>query len=442
MMAHRTNRVWKNLAGIVVLGMLLVACGEDAIPGAEETQDDTEEVAGDQEGTDEEELSFVFSTWQWDEAGVGDYWREAVAEYEDRYPGRTIEVLTQPSTAYWDQLLIEIQGPDKPDLIHVAGFNIHEIAAMDALRPLDDLIDGTDLRERIQEGALQYTTIDGETMGYPVSGRTLELIYNERLLQEAGFDRPPETPDEFLEYARELTIEDGGSVEQYGAGMPNLDDRYTYESILYWTIAHGGTLARDGSPTLTDPATVAGVEFMQTLYDEELVPQGMEYPDQRQLLAQGNLAMLIDGSWLFPFIEDANPDILDDIRTATVPWESNISTGGTMHVLTVSDDTPYAEEIWDFIMLVSEPEWQVKYFRMAETLPMGVDVLSDEVLAEKPYFEAYVEGIIDTAQIPPEGMEDQYSAFSGDVQGVVTGDILRGGVSAEEGLATVQERWE
>src|SRR5690606_16794037 len=166
-----------------------------------------------------------------------------IAAYNEEHPELQIEVRAQPSTAYWDQLLVELQGPQPPDIIHVSGFNLHEISAMGAIEPLDDLADEQGWDDRIDAGALKFATIDGDLMGYPVSGRTMELIYNERLLAEAGFDGPPTTPEEFLEYARALTVRDGNSVTRYGAIMPGGDDRYTYEAALYWSLAFGGNLA-------------------------------------------------------------------------------------------------------------------------------------------------------------------------------------------------------
>jgi len=403
--------------------LTLAACGAPGAPSAGKTDDG----------------KLVFSTWQLDEAGVGDFWHEAIDAYNAENPELPIEVRSQPSTGYWDQLLVELQGPTPPDIIHVSGFNLHEIAAMGAIEPIDELATDEGWSDRINETALEFATIDESLMGYPVSGRTMELIYNERLLTEAGFDGPPTTPTEFLEYARALTITDGNSVTQYGAIMPGGDDRYTYEAVLYWALAHGGNLASDGQPTLTDPGTIAGVEFMQQMYQEMVVPQGVPYPDQRQLLAQGLAAMAIDGSWLFPLIESTNAAGLGDFKTARVPWESGIATGGPMQILAVGANSAQSEQANKFIAMVSLPEWQQKYFAMSGTIPYGEGVVTPDAWADKPWMEAYIDSLPTAEPIPPRGMEADYSTFSAAVQRAVSGEVLLRGADAAEALKAVQD---
>lgn len=425
----RMKRNGKRNVGAVLVAacavFALVACGQPNAPGAGKTDDG----------------KLVLSTWQWDEAGSGDFWREAVEAYNADHPELPIEVRSQPSTSYWDQLLVELQGPQPPDIIHVSGFNLHEITAMGAIEPLDDLATEEGWGDRINANALDFATVDESLMAYPISGRTMELIYNEPLLKEAGFDGPPTTPQEYLEYARALTVQDGNSVTQYGAIMPGGDDRYTYEAVLLWSLAFGGNLAADGKPTLTDPGTVEGVEFMQELYNEMLVPQSVPYPDQRQLLAQGQAAMAIDGSWLFPLIESTNPNGLADFKTARVPWASGVSTGGPMQLLSVGANSAQAAQAREFIAMVSQPDWQKKYFAKAGTIPYGNDVVSPDAWSNQPWMKAYIDSLPTAEPIPPRGMEAEYSTFSAAVQRAVSGDVLLRGMNAGDVLKKLQDSY-
>src|SRR5690606_36935994 len=109
------------------------------------------------------------------------------------------------------------------------------------------------LFDRLGDAAIDFVTHGGEIVAFPVAGRTLDLLYHEELFEEAGLSGPPTTPEEFLEYARELTIKEGDRVVQYGASMVNAQESPTYEMLLMWTIAFGGRLAEDGRPTVNSP---------------------------------------------------------------------------------------------------------------------------------------------------------------------------------------------
>ena len=122
---------------------------------------------------------------------------------------------------------------------------------------------------------------------------------------------PPTTPEEFLDAARKLTVKDAsGKVTQYGASMVHINEEPTYEMLMMWSIAFGGSLTDGTRPTVTDPGVVEALAFMKTLYDEELIPRGRSEDDQRALFAAGTTAMEIDGPWQVPFVGKVSPDIV------------------------------------------------------------------------------------------------------------------------------------
>ena len=157
-----------------------------------------------------------------------------------------------------------------------------------------------------------------------------------------------------------------GKVTQYGASMVHINEEPTYEMLMMWSIAFGGSLTDGTKPTVTDPGVVEALAFMKTLYDEELIPRGRSEDDQRALFAAGTTAMEIDGPWQVPFVGKVNPDIVGSIKASHVPWDGP-ATGGP-NVLLAVGNTDNQELAWKFIETVVSPEVQGQFSKYADTV--------------------------------------------------------------------------
>ncbi len=278
-------------------------------------------------------------------------------------------------------------------------------------------------------------------MAVPISGRTLVLLTNEQKLKEAGIDHPPTTPEEFLDAARKLTVKDAsGKVTQYGASMVHINEEPTYEMLMMWSIAFGGSLTDGTRPTVTDPGVVEALTFMKTLYDEELIPRGRSEDDQRALFAAGTSAMEIDGPWQVPFVGTVSPDLVASIKATHVPWDGP-ATGGP-NVLLAVGNTENQELAWKFIETVVSPEVQGEFSKYADTVPCAKGAINDETLKSKPYLAAELEQFQDNpVRNLPAGFENVASEFESIVLKAVTNALQGGGDPATE-LAAAQKELE
>ena len=152
--------------------------------------------------------------------------------------------------------------------------------------------------------------------------------------------------------------DDGGRVTRYGANMVNANEDPTYEMLLMWSIANGGSYAdENGNFTVNSQPVVDALNFMKALYSEGLVPQGMTETDQRALFATGGSAMTIDGQWLFPFIRKNNPDDFDCYKSAQHPWDGP-GTGGINMALAISSDSGNPDAAFEFLKTAASSELQ------------------------------------------------------------------------------------
>jgi multiple sugar transport system substrate-binding protein len=419
-----TRRHWQSLGAVALSAGLLVGSWTGAVAQEEATGDTS------------------FSLWQYEEPGIGDWWKSIISAYEDEYGG-AVTIRNLPISDYGPQLTVEIANDAAADLILIPAFQLPEVAATGALMPLDEWLDSSGVRDRVIAAGWDFTTIDGTTWAVPIQGRTLELLYNQCLFDEVGIETPPTTPEEFLEAARALKKVDGGNVTQFGASMVNVNETDpTYEMLLMWTIAHGGThfADADGNWTLTDQSVVDALDYMKLLYDEELIPRGVPESDQRALFATGISGMEIDGQWQFPFIEEQNAENIDCFKSATHPW-SGPGTGGASVVLAVNADPVDEASALAFVETVTRPEHQSTFGDFSPNIPFGVDALTDEQIASRPYLTPWIEGIANSVWQPPTGHEAQWSQIWPIVVEAVTA-TLADGVPAAEALAEAQAELE
>jgi ABC-type glycerol-3-phosphate transport system substrate-binding protein len=379
-------------------------------------------------------------TWYWAQPVLGDWWKMVGEKFEADNPGVKLDVRNLPVNDYMTQVVIEVASGNPADVVS-ASVNLAEIKDSGGIVPLNDLIERSGMRERIEEACWTATTFDGQIMAVPIAGRTLVLLYNEAKFKEAGIAGPPTSPAEFLDAARKLTVKDAsGKTTQYGASMVHINEEPSFEMLMMWSIAFGGRLTDGTNPTLTDPAVVEALTFMKTLYDEELIPRGRSEDDQRALFAAGTTAMELDGPWQVPFVAKVNPEMVSSIIATRLPWDGP-ATGGP-NVLLAVGNTANQELAWKFIETVVSPELQQEFPKYADTVPCAVGAINDEALKAKPYLAAelahFQEGPVRNL---PAGFENVASEFQAIVLEAMTKVIQGGGDPATE-LAAAQKELE
>jgi multiple sugar transport system substrate-binding protein len=133
-----------------------------------------------------------------------------------------------------------------------------------------------DLEERFFESALADVMWQGELYGIPWRGDIRPQIYRTDYLEEAGFDRPPDTWEEITEYAIALTRTEGGRKRwgfAFGFSTP------IQQLIPYYWQAGGEFMTADGrTATIDNDAMRVTLQWMKDMvWTHEVVsPNFME----------------------------------------------------------------------------------------------------------------------------------------------------------------------
>ncbi len=267
------------------------------------------------------------------EAGTGDiqliYWNgltgsdgatmvQIVESFTEENPDVSVRVEMMPWDIYFDKLLTSLVSGNPPDIFLLHEYEIPQFAAQGVLRETRDFFQemGGPIPETdVLENALQAVEYQGNRYGVPLDIHGWGLWYNRDLFEAAGLDPDtcPATGDEYIEMARQLTLDANGNnatspdfdaenVVQWGTAVTWF--KVTYLSTIY---QYGGDWTDgQGTATLNSEESTQAVQFWRDLiYEEHVAPQPAGF-DSWQSFAGGSLAMITEGSWMLNFNEDNN----------------------------------------------------------------------------------------------------------------------------------------
>lgn len=218
------------------------------------------------------------------------------------------------------KILAGFQTNRLADVVIAFGQDIPEFAGFGMLQPLDDIagsrVEGW--KERIVPEVYQSGVHEGKLYGLPTYVDMASfLAVNLDALEEAGFDRPPETWEELREYAKAMTKPDRPGIAFPATTAPV--DINIFEGLAY---ANGGRIFDEdsGKVTLNDPGVVDALQLYMDLIADGSTPAATSltetfFRDTAQLFGQGRSAMWIGLSWL-----NTPWGVNDDVRWTGVPF--------------------------------------------------------------------------------------------------------------------------
>jgi len=148
--------------------------------------------------------------------------------------------------------------------------------------------------------ALKAFTVGGKTWGYPISIEAVALVYNKDLVPV-----PPKTFEEVIALDKKLSA----------SGKKAILWDYNNTFFTWPLLAAGGAypfkLGADGNfdPTSTgvnNAGGVKGTELLAKLIKDGVMPKGAGYADMEAGMAQGKIAMMINGAWSWDNLKKSN----------------------------------------------------------------------------------------------------------------------------------------
>jgi multiple sugar transport system substrate-binding protein len=316
---------------------------------------------------------------------------QVIPAFNARYPNVTIDAQSIPDSEMRQKLLTAAAGGETPDIARMDIVQVPEFAEMGALAAVDDLVpDWAAYAERFYPGPLATNTYDGKYYGVPLDTNTRVIFYNPALLEEAGIAAPPATFEEFNAAAQ--TLKDAGIVAYSEGGT-------SAWNMLPWIWSNGGGITNEdytqASGVLNGEATVGAVQMVKDWLDNGMMSEAVFGGglSTSQELAEGSVAMIIDGPWMPSIFAAQYPDFEYGLAPIPEGPGGSISVvGGENTVLFEASENKEASLA--FALYMAEPEAQLA---MATTGQMPVLKDLGDAADVPEYFPTFLQQL-ETAQ--------------------------------------------
>ena len=234
-------------------------------------------------------------TW-WDTTrpdSEGPTFQKLIKEFEAVYPKIKVKYVNVPSDQAQAQFQTAAQaGTGAPDVIRSEVAWTSQFAELGYLQPLD----GSRAVENESDflaGPMSSTKYKGKTYAVPQVTDTLALLYNKRLLKEAGHETAPTTIAELKQTALDVKAKTGAN------GLALNVDGYFLLPFIY---GEGGDLldVANKKIVINSPQNVKAMTDLSDLITSGAAPKPAlqdSYANAMAALKDGKAAMIYNGPW-------------------------------------------------------------------------------------------------------------------------------------------------
>ena len=300
--------------------------------------------------------------------------------------GAEVEYIPLPENQMYDQVRLELAtNSGKYDAMTTGAGGAKDYGLSGFLLPLPTPPDVADF----YEGDVAQYSIGGELYGMPMFADTNLIYWRSDLFEAVGLDpaRPPETYDEFRDYAIRLTTDTSGrhpgedgfdadSIDIFGSaykGTAGLACTWEWYNYLY---AFGGDLLdADYNPTLNSPEAVASLTWVvDNFRTHKIYPPDItsyDYTEFHTLFAQGRVAMAINWPYMWNIVQDpAQSTVVDKVRVGRKPGQ--VTHGGNIGgwSLNVFKMSPNPDLAIAFAKWMAAPEASLAYAQVQQGNPV------------------------------------------------------------------------
>jgi len=376
---------------------------------------------------------------------------EGLVQAFEEATGAKVDVVTLDAEALREKMLVEVvAGTGGFDVVHInyAWLN-SELAQY--LEPLDAFIEDAEPEYEFGDiiaSLAEAAEFDGVQKSIPFRVGSAMLYYRKDLFEEHGL-APPETWEEFLKAAEELTIDsdNDGKVDIYGVVQRGKPGYEIMQDFVRYLLAHGGDFLNKEmtSCELDSDAGVAALKDFATIYQEGWAPPDMlawGRDDYIAAMQQGRAAMAVYYAPYWGQLIDPEASLVgDQMAWALVPHSPGVTPGRTMNAgwcMAINDDSDSKAAAWAFVEWLTNKDAQLFEALHGNGPIRESTYLSEEYLEKFPLAKEWLDA---AAASVFEPTHESYPQMQDILSEEVTG-ALEGTKSPEEALASACERIE
>ena len=223
-----------------------------------------------------------------------------------------------PSSEFKKLLSIGVAEGKLPDVVLIDNPEMRKYVDLGIFEDITQAVEGRYDLSQFYPEVLSSVQYDGRYYGMPFCCNNVGLVYNREMFREAGME-PPENWEEFLKAARAMT-----TGERYGFIMSAIVEEQSSFQLVPWILSTGEEM-----DDLGGDGTVKALALLRDMVEEGIMPKdciNWSQVDVARQFAAGKCAMMENGPWALPLVEEAGVDY--GVVKLPVDQQSIVVTGG------------------------------------------------------------------------------------------------------------------
>ena len=304
-------------------------------------------------------------------------------------------------------------------------------------------------KDTFYEQMQRACTFEGEMVAIPFANSVPMLYYNVEMLKEAGYERPPATMDELIEYVKALTVVEDGKVVRYGLNMQV--KRYqlvefcvSQGEVSFFGNNEGGRLSPMTEVAAGEDGTMkafldklqllidtGGYKYIEDNINEEFA-QGLHAMAVMSSSRMGTMDSLMPGEYMVGYLPKVNADD-----------QGGAAVGGSCLNLFDRGDEERLKAAWDVIEYCVSPENQYIFATASGYIPVNKECenLPDmqAYYIENPQYKVALEQLKDANPLSQEPLDMTYNEINGIIIEEML-DFCAGKMDAESAVERIVKR--
>lgn len=347
----------------------------------------------------------------WGMGSEGEYIKKLIPEFEKDFSNVKVKVQMIPWTAAQEKLISAYASDNLPDVFQLGNTWIPQFVALKAIEELDKSIKNSNVISDTNyfKGIWETNRINNNIYGIPWYIDTRLLFYRTDILAKAGYKSPPKTWSQFYDVSLKIR-NNFKDKDKYAVYLPTNE----WAPFVIFGLQTGAQILRDQNcyGNFSGEKFKRAFNFLINFHKKKLAPIGISQVNNvYQAFADEYFSMYISGPWnVNEFKKWMSGDLSDKWMTAPLPCPDNLAAGDSIGLslaggasLVLNNKSANKIAAWKFIEFLSKKSTQLKFYKLANSLPAVKQAWQDSTLRNDKYMKAFFkqfQHVTETPKIP------------------------------------------